>query len=92
MLNSERRSPTHRVLLRRSGRGLGICVTTWASLVAQIVKNPPAVLGDMGSIPGLGRSSREGKCYPLRYSCLENPINRGISRATALGVTNSPTD
>ena len=29
--------------------------------------------GDPGSIPGLGRSPGEGKGYPLRYSCLENP-------------------
>ena len=30
-----------------------------------------------GSIPGLGRSPGEGKCYPLQYSCLENPRDRG---------------
>ena len=30
-------------------------------------------LGDLGSIPGLGRSPREGNGYPLQYSCLENP-------------------
>ena len=92
MLNSERRSPTPRVLLRGSGGGFGICLTTWASLVAQTVKNAPAVLGDLSSIPGLGRSSGEAKGYPLRYSCLENPMDRGVWRATALGVTNSPTD
>ena len=32
--------------------------------------------GDLGSIPGLGRSPREGNSYPLQYSCLENPKNR----------------
>ena len=31
--------------------------------------------GDLGLIPGLGRSSGEGKGYPLRYSGLENSIN-----------------
>ena len=43
----------------------------WASFLAQLVKNPPA-MQDLGSIPGLGRSSGEGKGYPLQYSGLEN--------------------
>ena len=30
--------------------------------------------GDLGSIPGLGRCPGEGKCYPLQYSGLENPM------------------
>ena len=33
--------------------------------------------GDPGSIPGSGRSSREGNGNPLQYSCLENPMDRG---------------
>ena len=33
--------------------------------------------GDLGSIPGLGRSPGEGKGYPLQYSCLENSTDRG---------------
>ena len=33
--------------------------------------------GDLGSIPGLGRSPAEGNGYPLQYSCLENSMNRG---------------
>ena len=33
--------------------------------------------GDMGSIPGLGRSPREGTGNPLQYSCLENTMDRG---------------
>ena len=45
------------------------------SLVAQMVKNLPAVWVDLGSIPGLGRSPREGKGYPLQYSGLENPMD-----------------
>ena len=41
----------------------------WASLVAQWVKNPPAMEeGDLGSIPGWGRSTREGIGYPLQCS------------------------
>ena len=41
--------------------------------------------GDLGSIPGLGRSPGEGRGNPLQYSCLENPIDRGAWRATILG-------
>ena len=39
-----------------------------ASLIVQLVKNPPASAGDPGSIPGLGRFSGEGISYPLQYS------------------------
>ena len=34
--------------------------------------------GDLGSIPGLGRSPGEGNGNPLQYSCLENPMDGGI--------------
>ena len=37
-----------------------------------MVKNPPAKAGDLGSIPGSGRSPEERSGYPLQYSCLEN--------------------
>ena len=37
--------------------------------------------GDLGSIPGLGRSPGEGNGNPLKYSCLENPPN--VLRQTA---------
>ena len=33
--------------------------------------------GDLGSIPGLGRSPGEGNGNPLQYYCLENPMDRG---------------
>ena len=49
-----------------------------------MVKNPPANAGDvrdMGSIPGLGRSSREELSNSLQYSCLQNPMDRGALRA-----------
>ena len=32
---------------------------------------------DAVSIPGLSRSPEEGNCYPLKYSCLKNPMDRG---------------
>ena len=38
-------------------------------------------------IPGLGRSDREGNDYPLQYSCLENPMDRGAWWAIVHGVT-----
>ena len=45
--------------------------------------------GEPGWIPGLGRSSGEGKSYPLQYSCPENSIDRGAWWATVHGVTKS---
>ena len=90
---------------RPAGEGTGYPLEyTWASLVAQLVENSPAMWetwvqsrrpgfspwvgkipwrrkrlptpvfwpGDLGSIPGLGRSPGEGKGYPLQYSGLEN--------------------
>ena len=38
--------------------------------------------GDVGSIPGLGRSSGGGNGNPFQYSCLENPFNRGAWQVT----------
>ena len=57
-----------------------------------MVKNLPANAGDArytGSIPGLGRSSGVGPGNPLRYSCLENPMDRRAWRATVHGVAKS---
>ena len=47
--------------------------------------------GDPGLIPGSGRSSGEGNCYLLQYSCLENPVDRGVWLATVHGVAKSRT-
>jgi len=50
-----------------------------------VVKNPPATAGggrDAASIPGSGRSPGEGNDTPLQYSCLENPMDGGVWRAT----------
>ena len=46
-----------------------------------MVKNLPANAGVSGLIPGLGRSSGEGKGNPLQHSCLENPMDRGAWQA-----------
>ena len=48
-----------------------------ASLMAQWVKNLPANAGDMGLIPGLGRSPGEGNGNTVQCSCLENLLDRG---------------
>jgi len=42
--------------------------------------------GDLGLIPGSGRSPGEGNGKPLQYSCLENPMDRGARQAIVLGV------
>ena len=51
-----------------------------------VVKNPPANAGEVGSIPGSGRSPGGGHGNPLQYSCLENPMDRGVWWATDHGV------
>ena len=47
--------------------------------------------GDLGSIPGSGRSPGEGNGNPLQYSCLKNPMDGGSWQATVHGVTKSQT-
>ena len=51
-----------------------------------MVKNLPANARDVVSVPGLGRPPGEGNGYPLQYSCLGNPMDRGAWQATAHGV------
>ena len=51
-----------------------------------VVKNLPANAGDASWISGSGRSPGEGKCKPLQYSCLENPMNRGNKQTIVHGV------
>jgi len=59
-----------------------------------VVKNPSANTGDagdVGSIPGLGRSPGGGNGNPLQYSCLGNPMDRGAWSITVHGVSKSGT-
>ena len=56
-----------------------------------MVKSLPANAGDMGSIPGSGRSLGEGNGNPLQYSCLKNSMDRGACRATVHGVAKNRT-
>ena len=55
------------------------------------VKASASNAGDLGSIPGLGRSPGEGNGNPLQYCCLENPMNWGAWWAAVHGVTKSQT-
>ena len=48
-------------------------------------------VGDLDSIPGLGRSLGEGNGYPLQYSGLENSMDRGAWQATVHAVAKSRT-
>ena len=45
--------------------------------------------GGLGLIPELGRSPGEGNGYPLQYSCLQNPMDRGAWWVTVHGVAKS---
>ena len=66
-------------------------ILLWASQVALVVKNLPASadVRDMGLIPGLGKSPGIGNGNPLQYSCLEDPMDRGIWQATVHRVAQS---
>ena len=57
--------------------------------MAQRLKNSPAIAGDVGLIPGLGRSPGEGNGNPVQYSRLENPMDRGAWQAIVHGITKS---
>ena len=59
-----------------------------------MIKNPPASVGDagdMGSIPGLGRSPGIENDNPLQYCCLENSMDREAWRARVHWVANNQT-
>ena len=76
-------------LKRSSGEGIGYPLQySWASLVAQIVKNLPAVQETwVQSL--MGRSPGGGHGNPLQYFCLENAMDRGAWEAAVYGVTKS---
>ena len=58
-------------------------------VVDQTLKKSACNAGDLGSIPGLGRSPGEGNGNPLQYSSLENPMDRRAWWATVHGVAES---
>ena len=64
----------------------------WAFQVVLVVKNLPANAGDagdMGLIPGSGRSPAGGHGNPVQYSCLENLMYRGVWQAEVPRVAKS---
>ena len=63
----------------------------WSFPGGSEVKTSACSAGDLGSIPGSGRSPGEGNGNPLQYSCLENPMDRGAWWATVHGVAKSRT-
>ena len=56
-----------------------------ACQATQMIKNLPAIAGDLGSIPGLGRSPGGGNGNPLQYSCLENSRTEEPGRLQSMG-------
>ena len=60
---------------------------SWAPLYhSSVGKESACKAGDLGLIPGLGRYPGEGNGSALWYSCLENPMDRGVWQATVYGV------
>ena len=53
---------------------------------SSVGKESACSAGELGSVPGLGRSPGEGNSNPLQHFCLENPTDRGAWRATVHGV------
>ena len=60
-----------------------------ASLVAQLVKNPPSMQETQARFLGGKDPLEKGNGNPLQYSCLENPMDRGAWWATVHGVSKS---
>ena len=54
--------------------------------VSSAGKESARSVGDLGLIPGSGRSPGKGNGNPLQYSCLENPMDRGAWQTTVCGV------
>ena len=78
---------THLILLNENwssvrSNNIGHTVS-WASLVSQMVESACNV-GDLVSIPQSGRFPGGGNGNPLQYSCLENPMDRGVWQATTV--------
>ena len=68
---------------KMKNKHVNVCDLFWIGFPGgSEVKVSACNAGDLGSIPGLGRSPGEGNGNPLQYSCLENPMDRGAWGAT----------
>ena len=67
------------------------CLISWGFPGGSVVMNLPANAGDLGSIPGWGRSLGEGNGNLLQYSCLGNPIDRSLAGYSPWGRKESDT-
>ena len=57
----------------------------WGFPSNSVGKESACNVGDLGLIPGLGRSPGEGNGNPLQYSCMKNPVDRGPGRLQSMG-------
>ena len=60
-------------------------------MLAQMIKNLPAMQETGVQFLGQEDPTREGNGYPLQYSCLENSVDRGFWQATVQGFTKNQT-
>ena len=65
------------------------CPCFWGFHHSSVNKESACNTGDLGSIPGSGRSPGEGNVYPPQCSCLENTMERGARRAAVHGFAKS---
>ena len=80
-------TPASLVECKESGNPLKFPVTHGVGFPSgTVVENPPVNAGDVGLIPGPGRSPGGGIGNPLQYSCLGNPMDRGARCARVHGV------
>ena len=68
-----------------------LTLSLWGFLSGSDGKESAHIVGDLGLIPGLGRSPEEGSGNSLQYSCLENSIGRRAWQASPLGCKESYT-
>ena len=77
---------------RSPGEGIGYPLQySWASLVAQKVKNPPTMWETWFQSLGWEDLLEKGHGNPVQYSCLENPMDRGAWQVKIHGVAKSQT-
>ena len=77
---------------RSPGEGIGYPLQySWASLVAQTVKNPPTMWETWFQSLGWEDLLEKGHGNPVQYSCLENPMDRGAWQVKIHGVAKSQT-